>query len=117
MSRARLPHQWVDTPTMLASLMIIVGILGYIFLKRILMFSKFFGTFRTWLSENLAGKIHAMQTDWGGEYEKLGSFFQRIGIAHRVSCPHAHQQNGRAEWKIVILLKLALPFLLMLACP
>ena len=40
-----------------------------------------------------------MQTDWGGEYEKLGSFFQRIGIAHRVSCPHAHQQNGRAERK------------------
>ena len=40
-----------------------------------------------------------MQTDWGGEYEKLNPFFQKIGIAHHVSCPHAHQQNGSAERK------------------
>jgi histone deacetylase 1/2 len=40
-----------------------------------------------------------MQTDWGGEYQKLHSFFQRIGIIHLVSCPHAHQQNGPAERK------------------
>lgn len=35
----------------------------------------------------------------GGEYHKLNSFFQRIGISHRVSCPYAHQQNGSAERK------------------
>jgi histone deacetylase 1/2 len=40
-----------------------------------------------------------MQTDWGGEYQKLNSFFNKIGIIHRVSCPHAHQQNGAAERK------------------
>uniref|UniRef100_A0A8R7JVN6 Integrase catalytic domain-containing protein n=1 Tax=Triticum urartu TaxID=4572 RepID=A0A8R7JVN6_TRIUA len=40
-----------------------------------------------------------MQTDWGGEYEKLNSFFQKIGISHHVSCPHAHQQNGSAKRK------------------
>jgi hypothetical protein len=40
-----------------------------------------------------------MQTDWGGEYQKLHSFFDRIGISHLVSCPHAHQQNGAAERK------------------
>jgi histone deacetylase 1/2 len=40
-----------------------------------------------------------MQTDWGGEYEKLNSFFQKVGITHHVSCPHAHQQNGSAERK------------------
>jgi histone deacetylase 1/2 len=40
-----------------------------------------------------------MQTDWGGEYEKLHSFFQKVGITHHVSCPHAHQQNGSAECK------------------
>jgi len=40
-----------------------------------------------------------MQTDWGGEYEKLNSFFQKIGISHKVSCHHAHQQNGAAERK------------------
>jgi hypothetical protein len=40
-----------------------------------------------------------MQTDWGGEYQKLNSFFQRVGISHLVSCPHAHQQNGPSERK------------------
>jgi hypothetical protein len=40
-----------------------------------------------------------MQSDWGGEYEKLNSFFTRIGITHQVSCPHTHQQNGSAEQK------------------
>jgi hypothetical protein len=40
-----------------------------------------------------------MQTDWGGECQKLNSFFQRVGISHLVSCPHAHQQNGPAERK------------------
>jgi hypothetical protein len=40
-----------------------------------------------------------VQSDWGGEYEKLNSFFKQIGIEHHVSCPHAHQQNGSAERK------------------
>ena len=40
-----------------------------------------------------------MQSDWGGEYEKLNSFFQKIGISQHVSCPHTHQQNGSAERK------------------
>jgi hypothetical protein len=26
-------------------------------------------------------------------------FFTSLGIAHRVSCPHTHQQNGFAEQK------------------
>lgn len=44
-------------------------------------------------------KILAMQTDWGGEYQTLNSFFKRVGIVHHVSCPHSHQQNGLAECK------------------
>lgn len=44
-------------------------------------------------------KILFVQTDWGGEYHKLNVFFQNIGIAHRVSCPHTHQRNGIAERK------------------
>lgn len=40
-----------------------------------------------------------MQTDWGGEYEKLNSFFQKVGITHLVSYPHAHQQNSATERK------------------
>jgi histone deacetylase 1/2 len=44
-------------------------------------------------------KIISMQTDWGGEYQRLNSFFSQIGIIHQVPCPHAHQQNGSAERK------------------
>jgi histone deacetylase 1/2 len=44
-------------------------------------------------------KIVTMQTDWDGEYEKLNPFFQKLGITHHVSCPHAHQQNGSVERK------------------
>ncbi|WVZ51499.1 LOW QUALITY PROTEIN: hypothetical protein U9M48_002643 [Paspalum notatum var. saurae] len=44
-------------------------------------------------------KIVAMQTDWGGEYQRLHDFFSKVGITHHVSCPHAHQQNGAAERK------------------
>jgi len=40
-----------------------------------------------------------MQTDWGGEYQSLNSFFKRIGTEHHVSCPYAHQQNGSAKRK------------------
>jgi hypothetical protein len=43
-------------------------------------------------------KILYVQSDWGGEYERLNSF-TKIGISHQVSCPHAHQQNGSAERK------------------
>ena len=44
-------------------------------------------------------KIKAIQTDWGGEYQALNSFFKRVGITHLVSCPHTHQQNRAAERK------------------
>jgi histone deacetylase 1/2 len=44
-------------------------------------------------------KILTVQSDWGGEYEKLNSLFQSQGISHHVSYPHAHQQNGSAERK------------------
>jgi histone deacetylase 1/2 len=31
--------------------------------------------------------------------KNLTVFFQKVGITHHVSCPHAHQQNGSAERK------------------
>jgi histone deacetylase 1/2 len=40
-----------------------------------------------------------MQTDLGGDYAKLNSFFNQVGIYHHVSCPYAPQQNGSAERK------------------
>jgi hypothetical protein len=36
-------------------------------------------------------KILSIQNDWGGKYQKLTPFFQRIGITHHVSCMHTHQ--------------------------
>jgi histone deacetylase 1/2 len=47
----------------------------------------------------LQHKIIHVQSDWGGEYRNLNSFFNKLGISHRVSCPHTHQQNGAVERK------------------
>jgi hypothetical protein len=35
----------------------------------------------------------------GGEYRNLNKFFTSLGISHRISCPHTHQQNGSVERK------------------
>jgi hypothetical protein len=51
------------------------------------------------LSVPLAKKNIGMQTDSGGEYQKLNSLFQNFGITYLVSCPHAYQQNGLSEHK------------------
>jgi hypothetical protein len=58
-----------------------------------------FRNFQNHVERQFNKKIQTMQTYWGCEYEKLNSFFKKIGIAHNVSCPHAHQQNGSAERK------------------
>jgi histone deacetylase 1/2 len=58
-----------------------------------------FHNFMNFVERKFSRKIVTMQTDWGGEYEKLNPFFQKLGITHHVSCPHAHQQNGSAERK------------------
>jgi histone deacetylase 1/2 len=58
-----------------------------------------FHNFQNLVERKFNEKILAMQTDWGGEYEGLNSFFQKVGITLRVSSPHAHQQNGFAERK------------------
>ena len=58
-----------------------------------------FQNFQSLVERKFDKKIIALQSDWGGEYEKLNSFFQQIGIAHQVSCPHGHQQNGFTERK------------------
>jgi histone deacetylase 1/2 len=64
--------------------------------------SDVFDVFRNFMNlveRKFNKKIITMQTDWGGEYEKLSPFFQKLGITHHVSCPHAHQQNGSVERK------------------
>jgi histone deacetylase 1/2 len=58
-----------------------------------------FQNFKNLVERKFDRKIIAIQSDWGGEYEKLNHFFTKLGITHHVSCPHTHQQNGSAERK------------------
>ena len=44
-------------------------------------------------------QIKSVQSDWGGEYRTISTFFKNCGIVHRVSCPHTHQQQGSIERK------------------
>jgi histone deacetylase 1/2 len=60
---------------------------------------QYFHDFQNLVEHQFNCKIKAVQTDWGREYQSLSPFFQRLGIAHHVSCPYAHQQNGSAERK------------------
>ena len=52
-----------------------------------------------------------MQIDWGGEYKKLNTFFQRVGIIHQISCLYAHQQNGSTRRKHCHIVKTGLTLL------
>jgi histone deacetylase 1/2 len=60
---------------------------------------QIFFQFQQHVERLLNKKIIHVQSDWGGEYHRLNKFFADIGISHRVSCPHTHQQNGTAERK------------------
>jgi histone deacetylase 1/2 len=60
---------------------------------------QIFLQFQQHVERLLNKKIIHVQSDWGGEYHRLNKFFADIGISHRVSCPHTHQQNGTAERK------------------
>lgn len=42
-------------------------------------------------------KIKSVQSDLGGEYQKLHNRFVELGIVHRHSCAYTHEQNGRVE--------------------
>jgi hypothetical protein len=44
-------------------------------------------------------QIKSVQSDRGGEYRTISTFFKNCGIVHRVSCPHTHQQQGSIERK------------------
>lgn len=60
---------------------------------------QIFLQFQKHVERLLNKKIMHVQSDWGGEYHRLNKFFSDIGVSHRVSCPHTHQQNGTAERK------------------
>jgi hypothetical protein len=73
-------------------------------------FSKF-QMFQQHIERLLNRKIIAMKTDWGGEYEKLNSFFTRFGISHLVSPPPPHQKNGSTERKHIHIIEVGLSLL------
>jgi len=56
-----------------------------------------FHQFQALVERQFSLKIKSVQTDWGGEYRKLNTYFKTIGIHHRVICPHTHEQNGMVE--------------------
>jgi histone deacetylase 1/2 len=56
-----------------------------------------FHRFQAQVERQFSLKIKSVQTDWGGEYQKLNTYIKTIGIHHRVICPHTHEQNGMVE--------------------
>ena len=60
---------------------------------------QIFLRFQAHVERLLNAKIKCVQSDWGGEYQRLHKYFQDSGIAHHVSCSYTHQQNSSAERK------------------
>jgi len=46
--------------------------------------SNVFYQFQVLVERQFSCKIKSVQTDWGGEYHKLNSFFKIIGIHHHI---------------------------------
>nr|GEV12781.1 retrovirus-related Pol polyprotein from transposon TNT 1-94 [Tanacetum cinerariifolium] len=56
-----------------------------------------FKSFVQMVERQFTTKLKNVQTDWGGEFCSLASFFSSLGIIHRRSCPHTSEQNGFVE--------------------
>jgi len=69
-----------------------------------------FHQFQTLVERQFSLKIKSVQTDWGGDYRKLSTFIQTVGIHHRLICPHTHEQNAQSSVVIDILWKQVLLF-------
>jgi hypothetical protein len=78
---------------------------------------KYFLEFQHLVERWFDRKIIVVQLDWGGEYEKLNSFFCNIGISHQVSYPHTHQQNGAVEHKHRHIVEMGLALLTHVSMP
>ena len=50
--------------------------------------------FQKYVERFFNSKIKSVQSNWGGEYCSISTFFQQCGIVHHVSYPHTHQQQG-----------------------
>jgi hypothetical protein len=72
---------------------------------------QYFLEFQALVERMFNHKIITIQSDWGGEYGHLNSYFRKVGIAHQVFCPHTHQQNGAAESKHCHIVEMGLALL------
>jgi hypothetical protein len=79
--------------------MFIVAIHGFFPWLSKVMYVPFFFLFKKNVKEYFNCKIKLVQSNWGGEYCSLSKLLQNMGITHRLSCPHTHQQNGTVERK------------------
>ncbi|KAE8718491.1 Serine/threonine-protein phosphatase 5 [Hibiscus syriacus] len=62
-------------------------------------------------------KIKALQSDGGGEYQALKSWFFTNGVQHRISCPSTSEQNGKAERKHHHIVEMGLAMLAQASLP
>lgn len=53
--------------------------------------------FQKYVERHFDLKIKALQTDWGGEYRRLNTYFHTCGIQHRLACHYTHEQMGSVE--------------------
>jgi hypothetical protein len=67
--------------------------------------------FEALVSRKFNTKILAFHSDWGGEYQRLHSYFLNTGITYRIAYPYTHEQNGTVERKICHLVDTALTLL------
>jgi hypothetical protein len=58
-----------------------------------------FHKFHTMVEHLFNTKIKQIQTNWGGEFRSLSTFFDKLGIVQWVSCPHTYQQQGCVKRK------------------
>ena len=72
-------------------------IYGIILLLQNPMCFLYSNVFKCLLSVSFPAKLNLFKLIGGGEYRKLNSFFQTIGIHHRLICSHTHEQNSNVE--------------------
>lgn len=79
--------------------------------------ASIFHQFKTMVELQFNNKIKSVQSDGGGEFIALKSYFNTHGITHRLSCPHTPQQNGLAERKHRHIIDMALTLLARASLP
>jgi hypothetical protein len=63
------------------------------------------------------GIIHYLSCPHASEYQKMISFLAQKGIIHYLSCPHVHQQSGPAKRKHSHIVEVALGLLAQASMP